>query len=258
MQPAFDNLPNGVEVTEVGNGHFQPSAHLSKLLAESRSNYDWPAGTGAAKSQGIIISLEKRVANLMQSLDECSAHEIVVRVSKWAGNKPNVHKAIVTASVNQKNIMLDSVVELASKDLPRKGLDSLSNLPGIGLVIATKIYRFCCPTIGAAVDRHASYFFNSLDVVSPGQDKRKALKFRREWATGRKSASRLATYTPSGYSWNRDQYIEQYLPFLSSIADSLNESKVPLICASTGKQMIWRPTDVEMAAYYWWASNGTR
>jgi hypothetical protein len=258
MQPADDHLPNGVEVTEVGNGRFQPSAHLSKLLAESRSNYDWPAGTGAAKSQAVIISLEKRVADLMQFLDESSAHEIIMKVSEWAGNNVKAHRTIATASQNQKKKMFDSFVALANKGLPRNALDSLANLPGIGLVIATKIYRFCCPAVGAAVDRHASYFFNSLDIVFSGQCKRKALAFRREWATGSKSTSRLATYTPSGYSWNRDQYIDQYLPFLSSIANSLNESKVPLVCAATGKQMVWRPADVEMSAYYWWACNGAR
>jgi hypothetical protein len=76
MQPAVDHLPNGVEATVLVNSCIQPSAHLSKLLADSRSRYDWPAGTGAAKSQSAIISLEKRVANLLESLDESRAHEI--------------------------------------------------------------------------------------------------------------------------------------------------------------------------------------
>jgi hypothetical protein len=32
------------------------------------------------------------------------------------------------------------------------GLDQLCGIPGLRLVMATKIYRFCCPEIGAAVD----------------------------------------------------------------------------------------------------------
>jgi hypothetical protein len=258
MQPADDHLPNGVEVTEVGNGRFQPSARLSKLLVDSRSNYDWPAGTGAATSQAVIISLENRVVDLKQSLNESRARDIIAKVSEWAGNNARAHRAIAAASQNETKKMLDSLVVLGSETSPRNALDSLANLPGIGLVIATKIYRFCCPTVGAAVDRHASYFFNSLNVVLPDQGKRKALAFRREWATADKSTSRLAAFTPSGYSWNRDQYVVRYLPFLSSIANSLNESKVPFVCAATGKEMAWRPTDVEMAAYYWWACNGAR
>jgi len=154
--------------------------------------------------------------------------------------------------------MIDSLIAFDDEASYLNAVDSLADLPGIGLVIATKIFRFCCPAVGAAVDRHASYFFNSLDVVSSGQDRRKALAFRREWATGAKSTSRLATYTPSGYLWNRDQYAGRYLPFLSSIASSLNDLKVPFMCAATGKQMAWRPTDIEMAAYYWWARNGPK
>lgn len=258
MQPNSDNLPHGVEVTILESGSLLPSTDLSKLLADNRSSYDWPAGTGAATSQAVIISLESRVANLKQSLNESRAHEIVVKVSKWAGNNARAHRAIVAASQNEKKKMMDSLVAFENDASPRNAIDTLANLPGISLVIATKIYRFCCPAVGAAVDRHASYFFNSLDIVLPGQGRHKAMTFRREWTTSDKKASRLATFTPAGYSWNRDQYVDHYLPLLSSTAKSLDESMVPYLCPGTGKQMVWRPTDVEMAAYYWWACNGAR
>ena len=258
MRPTDDNLPDGVEVTKIENGSLLPSIHLSKLLVDSRSIYDWPVGTGAATSQAVIISLESRVADIKRSLNESGAHEIVVKISEWAGNNARAHRAILAASQNEKKKMVDSLIAVEREASPRNAIDSLANLPGIGLVIATKIYRFFCPTVGAAVDRHASYFFNSLDIILPGQGRRKALAFRREWTTSSKSTSRLATYTPSGYSWNRNQYVVQYLPLLSSIANSLNELKALYMCAATEKQMAWRPTDVEMAAYYWWACNGAR
>lgn len=256
MKPNDDSLPNGVEVTILANGSLLLSKELTQLLVHSRSNYDFPAGTGAAKSQEGIISLERYVADLKQSLNESRAHEIVVRVSKWARNNAKAHHAIEAASNNEKAKMLDSLVAFESVASPRNAIDGLRNLPGISLVIATKIYRFCCPAVGAAVDRHASYFFNSLDITQPSQGK--ALAFRREWTTAKRKASRLANFTQPGYSQNRDQYICQYLPFLTSIANSLNELRVPYICAATGTQKVWRPADVEMAAYYWWACNGAR
>jgi len=45
-------------------------------------------------------------------------------------------------------------------------LRELTKQPGLGLVMASKIYRFCSPHIGAAVDRHSSYFFNSYLCVA--------------------------------------------------------------------------------------------
>jgi hypothetical protein len=258
MQPTNDNLPNGVEVAMLGNGSILPSKELSDLLVDSRNSYDWPAGTGPARSQAVIIALESSVAGLRQSLNESHAHEIVVKVSRWAGNNAKAHCTIVAASQNEKKKMADSLIAFENEASPRNAIDSLANLPGIGLVIATTIYRFCCPAVGAAIDRHASYFFNSLDIILPGQGRHKALAFRREWAKSGKSTSRLATHTPSGYSWNRDQYFAQYLPLLSSIANSLNELNAPYLCAATEKQMAWRPTDVEMGAYFWWACNGAR
>jgi hypothetical protein len=128
------------------------------------------------------------------------------------------------------------------------GLDQLCGIPGLRLVMATKIYRFCCPEIGAAVDRHASYFFNSL----------KATSFQREWSTGKRSTSRLAIYGAGNSKRNRNEYLDVYLPLLKQIADYLNRLGFTYKCATTEKSKVWRPADVEMAAYYWWACNGPR
>jgi hypothetical protein len=248
----------GVEVTVLGKGYILPSAAFSELMVESRSSYDWPCGTGAAKSQKVIIDLENCIAELKQTFSEGCAHEIIVKVSEWAGNNARAHRAILAASQNEKKKMVDSLTALENDASTRNGIDMLANLPGISLVIATKVYRFFCPAVGAAVDRHASYFFNSLEVVSPESGKSKALEFRREWAAASKNTSRLATYTPSGYLWNRDEYLGRYLPLLAKISKALNELGISYLCAATGKQMAWRPTDIEMAAYFWWARNGAR
>jgi len=134
------------------------------------------------------------------------------------------------------------------------GIDQLCAINGISLVIASKIYRFCVPNIGAAVDRHTSYFFNSLSVRGQGTP----THFQREWANGAHTSSRLATYNPAGYASNRAQYFQEYLPLLAAISNSLNNATSQYRCAASGVYRNWFPTDVEMAAYYYWARYGVR
>ncbi|MBN2428029.1 MAG: hypothetical protein JXK94_06820 [Deltaproteobacteria bacterium] len=127
-------------------------------------------------------------------------------------------------------------------------------LPGIRLVIASKIFRFCSPSFGAAIDRHASYFFNSLPLNGIGR----ATQFFREWANGCQTTSRFAIYNQAGYVRNKEEYFARYLPMLSSIAKAINEIPALYMCIATNRQVAWTPADVEMSAYYWWALNGSR
>jgi hypothetical protein len=115
-------------------------------------------------------------------------------------------------------------------------------------------FRFCSPQHGAAVDRHASYFFNSLQVIGQGN----VSQFARQWANGRHTTSRLAIYNQAGYMRNKAEYFTSYLPILSSIAQAMNAIPAQYTCMATNHQMNWTSADVEMAAYYWWALNGAR
>jgi hypothetical protein len=235
------------------------SEALVDLLVSSRTTYDWPAGTGAAQSQQAILDLEVSVAKLLASLSGETAHSIMALASEWAGNNACSHEAILCASGATKDRMYRAVSLLVqAPDGPRRGLDALCGLRGVGLVIASKVYRFCLPQIGAAVDRHASYFFNSLDVSGPDQRAEKATHFWREYADGRRTSTRLATYSPQGYEQNLDEYVRVYLPLLAGIAAALNRLARRYGCAATGQDRTWRPADVEMAAYYWWACHGAR
>jgi hypothetical protein len=124
--------------------------------------------------------------------------------------------------------------------------------------MATKIYRFCRPLEGAAVDRHCSYFFNSLDLIDVDGERAKCVIFKREWATGRHRTSRLANFTSRGLDANLREYVRRYLPLLVAIANCLNARSLTFTCAATGREKYWRPADVEMAAYQWWSRNGPR
>ena len=247
-------LSNDAHLSLQPDGLYVPSTELVQLLVIARSDYDWPSGTGAAKSQQTIIDLESVAERCMATLTADDAHRIIVDVSKWAGNNAISHQKIINATPNQKKEMQTALSILVTHGHLDAGLDALCELPGIRLVIASKIYRFCQPRKGAALDRHASYFFNSLPVI--GNDF--ATNFTREWSTGRRSSSRLAIYSNGGYVRNRDEYILSYLPLLASIANWLNSSSKQYRCAATNQLKEWRPTDVEMAAYYWWACNGAR
>ncbi|MDD2902390.1 MAG: hypothetical protein PHU44_08130 [Syntrophales bacterium] len=219
-----------------------------KMLVQARCDYDWPAGRGAVESQQTILNLEANIAQLMQGLDEENAHRIVLAVSAWAGNNARSHDDIVQATPADKVQMLSSLQLFNTPDGLANAMDALCLLPGIRLVIASKIFRFCCPAMGAAVDRHTSYFFNSLGATN----------FRREWSNGKHRASRLAIYQSAPYTRNRREFVTVYLPMLRSMANALNAIPVPYHCAATGEQKKWRLTDVEMAAYYWGACNAPR
>jgi hypothetical protein len=235
------------------NDLYIPSPDLVKLLVIARNNYDWPSGTGAMESQQIIRNLEANVADYISTLNPHDAHTIITDVSKWAGNNDHAQTAINNASFDKK-VDMQKAISYLLHDQVINGLDALCNLPGIRLVIASKIYRFCSPRVGAAVDRHASYFFNSLLIEGKGN----ACHFKREWNDNDHVTSRLATYTPHNYILNRNEYVETYLPILTRIADYLNTQSLLFHCAATKKDSHWTPADVEMAAYYWWACYGSR
>jgi hypothetical protein len=256
--PKDSDLPAGVHISELPNGTLSVSDKFVELIVASRSNYDWPEDTGAAKSQKTIIDLETKVATRLVQLAPTDAHAIVREVSKWGGNNRDSQAKIDTATPATQALMSSAIQQIMMASMLRNGLDKLSELPGLRLIMATKVYRFCCPSIGAAADRHASYFFNSLEIVKPNGTRRKATNFRREWANGKHSKSRLAICNDTYHRTNRDEYVDVYLPLLTKIAESLNKSGVTYTCAATNQRKVWCPADVEMAAYYWWARNGPR
>jgi len=101
--------------------------------------------------------------------------------------------------------------------------------------MATKVYRFCLPDRGASVDRHSSYFFNSLDTRLSDRTVTKATCFKREWTAGCHKTSRLAIYNPSNLSKNLGEYVSCYLPLLERMATALNEDGREFRCAATGQ-----------------------
>ncbi|PIS36915.1 MAG: hypothetical protein COT35_08735 [Nitrospirae bacterium CG08_land_8_20_14_0_20_52_24] len=254
--PNDSNLPRGVHIVQDPNAGLIVSTELADLLVSSRNSYDWPESTGASKSQQTILDLETQAGNWIAEIDPAKAHALIQRVSIWGGNNVWAQTDIDLASPAIKKDMMAAIQAIRDPNTLAVGLDRLSELPGLRLIMATKVYRFYCPTVGAAVDRHASYFFNSLDVVDAHEVWRKAVAFKREWANGAHTNSRLAIYNPRYYQRNRDEYINSYLPVVTQIAKSLNRMGVTYTCAATKQSKLWRPADVEMAAYYWWARHG--
>jgi hypothetical protein len=244
--PAHARLAVGV------NGQCVVPQALVNLLLQARNAYDWPAGTGATASQLAIINLVALVQRQLTALNPSTAHSIVVDVSTWAGNNSRSHGQILAASSAHRAQMYTAISRLITPGEECGGFDMLCSLPGIGLVIATKVFRFCVPREGAAVDRHASYFFNSLQVAGRGA----ATCFAREWNDRYHISSRLATYTGSKYARNKIEYFASYLPILACITQAMNALGAFYTCAAQALGKAWTPADVEMAAYYWWARNG--
>jgi hypothetical protein len=232
------------------------SDSLADLLYSARQHYSWPNGQTAQVSQDRVISLERTIREWMQDLTPDKAVRIVEKVSEWGGSRAGALSLIRSSTAHQALGLAKLVGGLSVPDRMSSVLRSLSEQPGIGLVMATKIFRFCAPGVGAAVDRHCSYFFNSLPDKRMATASPRCADFRREWADGKHKTTRLATYYDSGLVRNLIEYSTSYLPLLAAMADSLNKMRGGFLCAATRTNKYWRPTDVEMAAYYWWAHNG--
>ena len=217
-----------------------------------------PTRQAFTDSQQTTLTRETDVARWMQALTVENAHRIVTKVSKWAGNRR--HNAVVQGTPIVKEKIYKALLLFNAPDGPAKAIDALANLAGISLVVASKIFRFCRPTVGAAVDRHTSYLFNSLEFVNPEGRRDSATNFRREWAKGPDTTSRLAIYPKASHTYtrNRHEFVTVYLPMLRAMASALDAIPAPYHCAATGEQKKRRPTDVEMAAYYYGAGNGSR
>ena len=259
--PTDTTVLGDLHIRKDAEGVISLSGELAELLVQARSGYAWRASSST--SQQRIIDLERDTHERIESLNDEKAHWIIQQVSRWGGNRGSASPKIDHASPAEKREFAGLIQALLSPRSFEKALSGLSAKPGLDLVIATKVYRFCWPEGGAAVDRHSSYFFNSLDLMDADGKRTKCCQFRRQWDGKRTRAgptSRLAIYDPGGRGRdaNLREYAHCYLPLLSAVAASLNGLGLTFTCAATGAKKGWRSADIEMAAYQWWSRNGPR
>lgn len=249
-------FPEDATMRITQHGEFIPSGQLIHILVRGRERYAWR--DDPLNSQRRVSHLEEEVANSLTALTPEAAQQIVSKVSLWGGNNKKSQRAIDNASMEYRERMQWCIENLVKSSSPNKPLHELCNLPGISLVMASKTYRFCCPDEGASLDRHSSYFFNSVPTYPYSAPSGFVTDFLREWSNGRQTSSRLAIYQPPRLRRNLEQYVQVYLPRLTHIAQFLNEHRSHYTCAVTQCRKAWRPADVEMAAYHWWSENGAK
>lgn len=254
MEPPVDApvFPSAIYLVRLPHEGWGISDKLADLLTEEREHYRWKATT-AAVSQRNITELEAEVARRIEHLDADHAGWIVREVSRWGGNNQKALHTLASASSEQNCAFARLIKQLLTTASASDALGTLTKQPGIRLVMASKVYRFCRPDVGAAVDRHSSYFFNSLPLQVEGGAVSTCTRFKREWANGQHRASRLAIYSDSNCEVNLREYCRAYLPALATIAELLNSRSGGFLCAATKARRRWRPADVEMAAYSWWS-----
>jgi hypothetical protein len=228
------------------------SGKLADLLTDEREHYSWNSNM-AAVSQKNILDLEVEVARRIEHLDAGNAGWIIREVSHWGGNNQKAAQTLASASSQQNGTFARLIEQLLTPASAIDALRAFAKQPGLSLVMASKVYRFCCPDVGAAVDRHSSYFFNSLPLQAEGGPLGNCTRFKREWANGQHRASRLATFTGPNCEANLGEYCRAYLPALGTIAEVLNSQGGGFLCAATKTKKRWRPADIEMAAYSWWS-----
>lgn len=254
---ALNSFPTGVSLARDPRNQLRVSKNLATLLVESREGYRWPLHNTPETSQRVVLDLEVKVGELLRDLSLSTAHEAVSRVSRWAGNHGRAQVAVDEAPTDVQQIMAKALGQLLVGQAD-DALPALCALSGIDLVIATKIYRFCAPQLAAALDRHSSYFLNSLNIQAANGPVTPAAHFRRQWANGNHVQSRLATITRVTRAHNLHEYLVVYLPLLAEVASVLNRQGQHFRCAATGETKTWRPADIDMAAFYWWSQNGAQ
>lgn len=186
---------SGVRILASDDGKPRLSYELAELLVQARTGYAWPKKRTVKESQKRVVELELWVGSLAARLDSRNAQLILEEVSEWGGNNATAQHAISCASPAQCHEFARLITEVSHPGQLRTALQGLTEQPGIDLVMATKVFTFCVPNLGAALDRHCSYFFNSLlDLRAPNAPTG-CTQFRRQWADGKHRATRLATFT---------------------------------------------------------------
>jgi hypothetical protein len=227
------------------------SPALAALLVAARNDCTW-RGT-AIESQKRLLSLLADTSRALVAPKPVAVQQLVARISKWDG--AGKEAAVAAWKDDERAVALTALVDLHAGVDVQERLLQLEALPGVGLSLATKIYRFVAPDIAAAADRHSTYFANSLPVQGPN-DGELACNFRREWASGSRVASRWAVYGDKEVEVR--EYAERFLPLLHGIAAALNAAGLSYICAARRVSCAWTPADVEMAMQFWWAKHGLR
>lgn len=232
-----------------------PSDGLADLLSAAREQYVWKGKT-AKESQAKIMWLEHETACRLANLDGANARWICLNVSEWGGNNDRALGALANGTSEQTCRLTKLISQLLMNTSIKDTLRELAKQPGLNLVMASKIYRFCSPQTGAALDRHSSYFFNSLPMQGEAGSLRPCTQFARQWANGKHRTSRLDIYSSSSkHEANLNEYCDTYLLLLRKLADALNTNRGGFRCAASGERRAWRPADVEMGAYFWWSRN---
>lgn len=237
-RPSFC-LPPGVLLTREHAG-CRLSESLTALLVSAREAYEWPPGAGAELSQTRLVALEMDICRKMEARDPALAHEVVVMASQWAGNDAQAHARIVQATPEERAVMEKALMQVMNLAAAPAAVEALAALPGVGLVLATKLNRLSMPYMTAAVDEHSAAFFNALPVEGQGF----ATRFT------------LAGDAAVDLTHDTREYWDNYLPLLGCLTQALNAARQRFTSAATGASRSWVPADVEMAAQYWWACNG--
>lgn len=234
------------------DGALAVSPALAELLVSARNHCTWRGTPG--ESQKHLHTLLADTARALATPKPVALQQLLARISKWDGGGKEA--AIAAWRDDERAGAVAALVDLHAGVAVQQRLLELQALPGIGLVLATKVYRFVAPQTAAAAERHSTYFTNSLAVRNADGATEFASHFRREWASGARAASRWAAYGDKDVEVR--EYLERYLPLLKEIADAQNTEGLQYTCAARGVTYAWTPADVEMAMYSWWARHGLR
>lgn len=94
--------------------------------------------------QRAVLDLEQGVRIRLTDLDAESVMWIACAVSEWGGDNQKAIEVVLTATPEENKHLAELIGRLLSPSTAKSAIFELTAHPGIGLVMASKIYRFCC------------------------------------------------------------------------------------------------------------------
>jgi len=213
--PAFSTE---ILLIESGQKNLRVSNPLADLLSEAREQYVWGAKS-ASESQEIIVRLESETARRLADIHDDSAQWVIQEVSRWGGNNLTAIRTIASASPEQKRRFADMIGWLLTSGSTEHALRELTKQPGLGLVMASKIYRSAV-RISAQPLTGIPHTFSTPYLCVRERNAESLYWIRQGVANGKHKASRLAIYTDPKRDANLKEYYTTYLP-------SLKPSRMP-------------------------------
>lgn len=249
------NRSIGNNISERDSSRIDPA--IGAWFKKYRESYEWPPGSGRARSEQVILNLQSSVYSSIIDRDVQKLALSLAEIHRWkTQNRQDQTSKYCEALKSLRENYLEKIINLG----PFTSTNNLEHL------IRTLKVRNCNLPVCTAT---ASFLFNRQAV--PILDKFVSQFFTRQFKTnlvdketaevlrfvnnipfrledGGTGSLRLSVYTPTGFDYNLSKYINDFVPECNRIAQSLRQSGISYN-DTQGKLVEFNPIDIDMAIF---------